>query len=424
MTVNDERDKRARDAVRRLLDERGITAWLTDMDGVLVHEKQALPGAAEFISALQEEGLPYLVLTNNPIYSPRDLSARLRNSGIEVPEEHIWTSALATADFVASQHPNGSAYVLGESGLAIALHEAGYTLTETDPDYVILGETRTYSFEAITTAIRLVEAGAKFICTNPDPTGPSENGTLPAAGSVAALISKATGREPYYIGKPNPIMFRTALNRLHAHSESTAMVGDRMDTDVVAGLEAGMRTFLVLTGITTKDMVETFPYRPTHIVPGIGSLVGTVHSGVYAPEAGTAADTPKAETTEYAADAGHAEGRETDDYDPLIDSDEQVDAEALMADVDVVDWSKVDYATMSAIMERVGRLIDAGRATEAFTFLDSLSNRRPLDGTPAGKLLTKSSLGGVIHHALKADTDAVTPDILERFTKLIEQQAD
>ena len=203
------------------------------------------------------------MLTNNSIYTPRDLRARLAHTGIDVPEEAIWTSALATARFLDSQRPNGSAYVIGEAGLTTALHEAGYTLTDTDPDYVVLGETRNYSFEAITRAIRLINDGARFICTNPDATGPSLEGPLPACGSVAALITRATGVEPYFVGKPNPLMMREGLNKIEAHSESSAMVGDRMDTDVLCGLEAGMQTFLVLTGVTQPDEVDRFPYVPS-----------------------------------------------------------------------------------------------------------------------------------------------------------------
>ena len=209
------------------------------MDGVLVHEGQALPGAADFLQRLVEKQRRFLVLTNNSIFTPRDLSARLARTGLHVPEESIWTSALATADFLPTQLPGGSAYVIGEAGLTTALHEVGYTLTDTDPDYVVLGETRTYSFEAITRAIRLIGRGARFIATNPDVTGPSPEGPLPATGSVAAMITRATGAEPYFVGKPNPMMFRSAMNRIEAHSESTIMVGDRMDTDVVAGIEAG-----------------------------------------------------------------------------------------------------------------------------------------------------------------------------------------
>ncbi|GAB2462417.1 HAD-IIA family hydrolase [Xylanimonas ulmi] len=246
------------------------------MDGVLVHEGHAIPGAPEFITALRDAGRPFLVLTNNSIFTPRDLRARLHTSGIDLPEECIWTSALATAQFLRDQVPNGSAYAIGEAGLTTALYEAGYTLTEADPDYVVLGETRTYSFEAITKAIRLIQGGARFIATNPDTTGPSLEGPLPATGAVAALITAATGRKPYYVGKPNPMMFRSALNRIDAHSEVTAMIGDRMDTDVVAGIEAGLATFLVLTGSTRTEDVNKYPFRPSRVVDSIADLIELV----------------------------------------------------------------------------------------------------------------------------------------------------
>jgi NagD protein len=194
-----------------------------------------------------ESGHRFLVLTNNSIFTPRDLAARLVRAGLPVPESSIWTSALATATFLADQLPGGSAYVVGEAGLTTALHEVGYTLTDVDPDYVVLGETRTYSFESITKAIRLIDAGGRFIATNPD----------------------ATGREPYFIGKPNPMMFRSAMNRMDAHSETTVMVGDRMDTDVVAGIEAGLDTILVLSGVTKLEDIERFPFRPGRILEGI-----------------------------------------------------------------------------------------------------------------------------------------------------------
>ncbi|HEY0343443.1 MAG TPA: HAD-IIA family hydrolase [Solirubrobacteraceae bacterium] len=252
---------------------RTIDSWLMDMDGVLVREEHVIAGAETFIARLAELGRRFLVLTNNSIYTRRDLAARLRLSGLEVPEEAIWTSALATARFLEDQRPGGTAYVIGEAGLTTALHEGGYTLTERDPDYVVLGETRTYSFERITQAIRLIERGARFIATNPDPTGPSPDGPLPATGSVAALISRATGVAPYYVGKPNPLMMRSALNAIEAHSETAAMVGDRMDTDIVAGLEAGMEAILVLTGISTREAAERFPYRPSRIVDSIADLV-------------------------------------------------------------------------------------------------------------------------------------------------------
>jgi NagD protein len=252
---------------------RNITSWLMDMDGVLVHEEQAIPGAADFLQRLGELEIPFLVLTNNSIYTPRDLAARLRTSGLVVPESRIWTSALATARFLEDQRPGGSAFVIGEAGLTTALHEAGYTLTERSPDYVILGETRTYSFERITRAIRLISDGARFIATNPDATGPSPDGPLPATGSVASLISRATDVEPYYVGKPNPLMMRSALNAIDAHSESTAMIGDRMDTDVVSGLEAGLETVLVLTGLTRRDETERYTYRASRIVDSIADLL-------------------------------------------------------------------------------------------------------------------------------------------------------
>jgi NagD protein len=248
------------------------------MDGVLVHEEDPIPGGKEFIAALQAAGTPFLVLTNNSIYTPRDLRVRLLRSGIDVPEEAIWTSALATAQFLDDQRPGGSAYVVGEAGLTTALHDIGYVMTERDPDYVVLGETRTYSFESITRAIRLIDAGARFIATNPDPSGPSPLGRMPATGSVAALISTATGRSPYFIGKPNPLMMRSALNRLEAHSETTVMVGDRMDTDIISGLEAGLRTVLVTTGSTRPEDIEKFPYRPTRVVDSIADLVAEVTS--------------------------------------------------------------------------------------------------------------------------------------------------
>jgi NagD protein len=253
--------------------DREICSWLMDMDGVLVSEQNAIPGANEFLTRLRELEMPFLVLTNNSIYTQRDLTARLRRTGLDVPEKSIWTSALATAQFLEDQRPNGTAFVIGESGLTTALHDHGYTLSETDPDYVVLGETRTYSFERITQAIRLIAAGSRFIATNPDNVGPTPEGLLPATGSVAALVSRATGVDPYYVGKPNPLMMRSALNTIEAHSETTAMIGDRMDTDIVAGLEAGLETILVLSGVTTPGEVEGYSYRPSKIVDSVADLV-------------------------------------------------------------------------------------------------------------------------------------------------------
>jgi NagD protein len=247
-----------------------------DMDGVLIHEDHLIPGADRFIQRLQETGHRFLVLTNNSIYTPRDLAARLARIGLPVPVESLWTSALATAQFLADQRPGGTAFVIGESGLTTALHEVGYTQATVDPDYVVLGETRTYSFERIARAIALIESGARFIATNPDPTGPSPDGSLPATGAVAALISTATGVSPYFVGKPNPLMMRSALRSISAHSESTVMIGDRMDTDIVAGLEAGLETVLVLTGIADRDSAGRFAYLPTHIVDSVADLIDDI----------------------------------------------------------------------------------------------------------------------------------------------------
>jgi NagD protein len=255
-----------------------VSPWtyLMDMDGVLVHEEHMVPGADAFLAALREYEIPFMVFTNNSIFTPRDLRARLLRTGLDVPESAIWTSALATAQFLEKQRPGGSAHVVGESGLTTALHNIGYVLTDRDPDYVILGETRTYSFEAITKAIRLVEDGARFIATNPDEKGPSREGTLPATGAVAALIERVTGRAPYYVGKPNPLMMRSALRALGAHSENTLMIGDRMDTDVRSGLESGLQTILVLSGISGENTAELFPYRPTKVIGSVADLVGHV----------------------------------------------------------------------------------------------------------------------------------------------------
>jgi NagD protein len=253
-----------------------IQTYLMDMDGVLVHEEELIPGADRFVRRLEETGHRYLLLTNNSIYTPRDLAARLTATGLHVPERAIWTSALATARFLDQQRPQGSAYVIGEAGLTTAMHERGYVLSEHDPDYVVLGETRAYSSEAITRAIRLIAAGARFIATNPDPTGPSPAGPQPATGAVAALISRATGVEPYFVGKPNPLMMREALRAIDAHSETTVMIGDRMDTDIVAGMEAGLHTILVLSGITTREQAGRFPFLPSRIVDSVADLVDEV----------------------------------------------------------------------------------------------------------------------------------------------------
>ncbi len=247
-------------------------AYVMDMDGVIVRGSQPVPGAAQFISRLQDKGLRYLVLTNNSIYTPRDLANRLRYVGINIPDDLVYTSGIATARFLHSQRPGGTAYVIGEAGLTTALHDVGYVLTEHEPDYVVLGETATYSFERITRAIRLVMEGSRFIATNPDVIGPVEGGIAPATGAVAALIEKATGIAPYFVGKPNPLMLRTALRVIDAHSEDTVMIGDRMDTDVIMGIESGLETVLVLSGVTNREQIERFPYRPTRVLDSVADI--------------------------------------------------------------------------------------------------------------------------------------------------------
>jgi len=247
-------------------------SYLIDMDGVLVSGRTMIPGADAFIERLKARGAEFLVLTNNPMYTPGDLAHRLQAIGLDIPVERIFTSAMATARFLQSQKAQGTAFVIGESGLTWAIHEIGYVITDIDPDYVVLGETFSYNLEAITKAIRLVSAGAHFIATNPDPTGPGESGIVPACGAMAALIETASGRQPFFVGKPNPLMMRTALNYLDVHSEDTVMVGDRMDTDIIAGVESGMETILVLTGVTRREDVSHYPYQPTHIVESVAEI--------------------------------------------------------------------------------------------------------------------------------------------------------
>ncbi len=247
-------------------------SFLLDMDGVLVRGRTPLPGAQAFLARLDAAGRPYLILTNNPMYTPRDLAHRLASMGLNVPPERLFTSAMATAQFLAHQRPNGTAFAIGESGLTEALHDAGYVLTSAHPDYVVLGETTNYNFERITQAVRLVAAGARFIATNPDAAGPTEGGIVPACGAMAALIESATGVRPYFIGKPNPLMMRSALNHLGAHSEDAIMVGDRMDTDIIAGTEAGLETILVLSGLTKAEEVDRFSYRPTHVLASVAEI--------------------------------------------------------------------------------------------------------------------------------------------------------
>lgn len=249
-----------------------VKNYLIDMDGVLVQGRRAIPGAQEFINKLKARNAKFLVVTNNPLYSQADLAYRLRAIGLDIPPKNIFTSAMATALFLNAQHPRGTAFVIGESGLTSALHEIGYIITDHQPDYVVLGETFAYNFEQITRAVRLVAAGARFLATNPDPAGPTETGIVPACGAMAALIEKTTGRTPFFVGKPAPLMMRYAMNYLEVHSQNTIMVGDRMDTDIIAGMQAGMDTILVLSGLTSREQLSAYPFKPTYVMETVAEI--------------------------------------------------------------------------------------------------------------------------------------------------------
>ena len=246
--------------------------YLIDMDGVLVRERTMIPGADQFLERLRTAEAKVLVLTNNSRFTPRDLSYRLSMADLHIPPESIFTSALATAFFLKSQRPDGKAFVIGESGMTTALHDVGYIITEHNPDYVVLAETETLNQDLFTKAIQLVINDARFIATNPEPSGPSEKGIDPGAGALAAMIESASGKKAFYVGKPNPLMMRTAIKYLGVHSENTVMVGDRMDTDIVAGVQSGMETILVLSGITHREDIDHFPYLPTHIYESVADI--------------------------------------------------------------------------------------------------------------------------------------------------------
>lgn len=246
--------------------------YLIDMDGVLVRGSTIIPGADQFIQRLIDRQAQFLVLTNNPRYTPADLAHRLGTMGLQVPSERIFSSAMATARFLKSQKPGGTAFVLGESGLTSAIHGIGYVITDLNPDYVVLGE-GSFDLEQLTKAIRLVSSGAHFLATNPDPSGPGDGGLVPACGAMAAFIEKASGVTPYFVGKPNPLMMRTALNYLDVHSEDTIMIGDTMLTDIKGGVEAGLETILVLTGSTQAHDLARFPYQPTHVLESVADIV-------------------------------------------------------------------------------------------------------------------------------------------------------
>lgn len=243
------------------------------MDGVLVAGRNALPGAREFLQRLERADRKYLLLTNNPMYTPGDLSYRLQRIGLEIGPHHIFTSAMATARFLESQRgKGGTAFVIGENGLSEALHQVGFILTDHEPEYVVLGETHAYNLDQITRAIRFLVAGARFIATNPDVAAPTEHGIEPANGAMAALMEAASGVKPFFVGKPNPLMMRTALNFLGVHSEQTVMVGDNMETDVIGGIQAGLETILVLSGVTRREAIARYSYQPNRVIASLDEI--------------------------------------------------------------------------------------------------------------------------------------------------------
>ena len=252
---------------------RECKAFICDMDGVIYHGDRLLPGATEFVDWLKKEEKAFLFLTNSSERSPRELREKLLRMGIDVAEEHFYTSALATAEFLRTQCPGGSAYVIGESGIANALYDAGFSMNSSDPDYVVVGETRSYSYEKLERAINLVRNGAKLIGTNPDVTGPGEQGIVPATGSLIAPIELATGAKAFFVGKPNPLMMRHSLKKLGCQREDAVIIGDRMDTDIIAGIESEIATVLVLSGVTTRDDLSRFAYQPQYILDGVGDIV-------------------------------------------------------------------------------------------------------------------------------------------------------
>ena len=253
--------------------------FICDMDGVIYHGNKVLPGVHEFIQWLEKNGKNYIFLTNSSERSPRELHQKLSRMGLEVDESHFYTSALATASFLASQCPNGSAYVIGEPGLVYALYEAGFSMNDVNPDYVVVGETSTYSYEKILKAVQLVNKGAKLIGTNPDMTGPIENGIAPATRALISPIELTCGKSAYFVGKPNPLMLRSGLKRLGCHGSEIAFIGDRMDTDIIAGIESNIDTVLVLSGVTTRETINDFPYRPKYVLNGICDLADAVSCG-------------------------------------------------------------------------------------------------------------------------------------------------
>lgn len=251
---------------------RAKRGFVCDMDGVLYHGQRLLDGVPKFIQWLREAGKAYVFLTNSSERTPTELAQKLAGLGVDVEPEHFYTSALATADFLARQKPGGSAYVIGGTGIATAMREAGFAENDVNPDYVVVGESRNYNLDRLERAVHLVLGGAKLIGTNPDLNGPAEHGIVPAAGALIAPIELATGFKAYFVGKPNPLMMRHALKRIGCRREETVIVGDRMDTDILAGLEAEIETVLVLSGVTKREDVQRFAYRPRHILNGVGEI--------------------------------------------------------------------------------------------------------------------------------------------------------
>jgi NagD protein len=249
------------------------SGFIIDMDGVIYHGNMLLPGVTEFLAWLENSGKKYLFLTNSPERTPKELHEKLARLGINVGEDHFYTSALATASFLANQKPNGSAFIIGDAGLIHAMYSAGFTVNNVNPDYVVVGDTHSYNFEKIELAVNLVIRGAKLIGTNPDVSGPVENGITPSTKALIAPIEIASGKKAYYVGKPNPLMMRIALKRLGVKREDTIVIGDRMDTDVICGLESEIDTLLVLSGISDRKTIDQFPYRPQYILNGVKDLV-------------------------------------------------------------------------------------------------------------------------------------------------------
>ncbi|MBN2519884.1 MAG: HAD family hydrolase [Bacteroidales bacterium] len=247
--------------------------FICDMDGVIYHGNKLLPGVKEFVDWLKKENKKFLFLTNSSERSPKELKEKMRFLGVELEESHFYTSALATAMFLQSQNPNGSAYIIGEAGLINALYNVGYTMNNVNPDYVVMGESRSYSYERIEKAVNLVLNGSKLIGTNPDLTGPIENGIAPATKALISPIELATGKSAYFVGKPNPLMMRNALKILNVQRENAVIIGDRMDTDIIAGIESEIDTVLVLSGISNLETPNQFPYRPDIILNGVGDIV-------------------------------------------------------------------------------------------------------------------------------------------------------